>query len=77
MLASAGQHGAGPSRDQHPGQPEIFPVIFVVECRTVPFRTAEGTKLFSAVMNNRAAFEADEHNVVEDWSVIVKARRRC
>jgi uncharacterized protein len=54
------------------GQPEIFPVNFVVQRRTVLFRTAEGTKLFSAVMNNRVAFEADDHNVSEGWSVIVK-----
>ena len=54
------------------GQPAIFPVNFVVQRRTVLFRTAEGTKLFSAVMNNRVAFEADDHNVSEGWSVIVK-----
>lgn len=56
------------------GQPAIFPVNFVVQRRTVLFRTAEGAKLFSAVMNNRVAFEADEHNVSEGWSVIVKGR---
>ena len=54
------------------GQPAIFPVNFVVQRRTVLFRTAEGAKLFSAVMNNRVAFEADDHNVSEGWSVIVK-----
>jgi uncharacterized protein len=54
------------------GQPEIFPVNFVVQNRTVLFRTAEGTKLVSAAINNRLLFEADEHNVSEGWSVIVK-----
>jgi nitroimidazol reductase NimA-like FMN-containing flavoprotein (pyridoxamine 5'-phosphate oxidase superfamily) len=54
------------------GQPEIFPVNFVVQHRTVLFRTAEGTKLVSAAINNRVLFEADEHNVSEGWSVIVK-----
>ena len=54
------------------GQPAIFPVNFAVQRRTVLFRTAEGAKLFSAVMNNRVAFEADDHNVSEGWSVIVK-----
>lgn len=58
------------------GQPAIFPVNFVVQRRTVLFRTAEGAKLFSAVMNNRVAFEADDHNVSEGWSVIVKGRAR-
>ena len=54
------------------GQPEIFPVNFVVQDRTVLFRTAEGAKLFTVVMNSRVAFEADDHNVAEGWSVIVK-----
>jgi nitroimidazol reductase NimA-like FMN-containing flavoprotein (pyridoxamine 5'-phosphate oxidase superfamily) len=54
------------------GQPEIFPVNFVTQRRTVLFRTAQGTKLYSAVMNARVAFEADDHTVAEGWSVIVK-----
>src|ERR1700756_1247862 len=58
------------------GQPEIFPVNFVVQHRTVLFRTAEGTKLVSVAMNNRVVFEADEHNVAEGWSVIVKGTTR-
>jgi uncharacterized protein len=57
------------------GHPEIFPVNFVVQRRTVLFRTAEfATKLFTVVMNNRVAFETDDHNVSEGWSVIVKGR---
>ncbi len=58
------------------GQPEIFPVNFVVQRRTVLFRTAEGTKLLSAAINNQVAFEADEHNVAEGWSVIVRGTAR-
>jgi nitroimidazol reductase NimA-like FMN-containing flavoprotein (pyridoxamine 5'-phosphate oxidase superfamily) len=55
------------------GNPEIFPVNFVVQQKTVLFRTAEyATKLFTVVMNGRVAFEADDHNVAEGWSVIVK-----
>lgn len=57
-------------------QPEIFPVNFVVQNRTVLFRTAEGTKLVSAIINNSVLVEADEHNVVEGWSVIVKGVAR-
>src|ERR1700676_3726917 len=56
------------------GQPEIFPVNFVTQRRTVLFRTAQGTKLFSAVMSGRVVFEADDHTVAEGWSVIVKGR---
>ena len=54
------------------GRPEIFPVNFVVQRRSVLFRTAEGTKLFSAVMNDQVLFEADDHTVAEGWSVIVR-----
>src|ERR1700722_20868768 len=58
------------------GQPEIFPVNYLVQHRTVLFRTAEGTKLVSAAINNRVLFEADDHNVAEGWSVIVKGTAR-
>ncbi len=58
------------------GQPEIFPVNFVVQDRTVLFRTAEGTKLVSAAINNHVLFEADDHTVAEGWSVIVKGMTR-
>ena len=56
------------------GQPEIFPVNFVTQRRTVLFRTAQGTKLYSAVMSDRVVFEADDHSVAEGWSVIVEGR---
>jgi uncharacterized protein len=58
------------------GQPEIFPVNFVVQRKTVLFRTAEGTKLVSTVINNNVLFEADDHNAAEGWSVIVKGVAR-
>ncbi|MGV9803249.1 pyridoxamine 5'-phosphate oxidase family protein [Mycobacterium sp. NPDC003449] len=51
---------------------EIFPVNFVVAHRTVLFRTAEGTKLITAVMSDRVLFEADDHTVSGGWSVIVR-----
>lgn len=58
------------------GQPEIFPVNFVAQHRTVLFRTAEGTKLVSAAINNQVLFEADDHGVTEGWSVILKGTAR-
>jgi uncharacterized protein len=58
------------------GQPEIFPVNFVVQHRTVLFRTAEGTKLVSTAINNRVLFEADDHDAGEGWSVIVNGMAR-
>jgi uncharacterized protein len=58
------------------GEPEIFPVNYVVQERTVLFRTAEGTKLFSAVASNTVVFEADDHDVSQGWSVIVRGRAK-
>ena len=58
------------------GEPEIFPVNFVVQDRTVLFRTAEGTKLVSSAINDRVLFEADDHGIEEGWSVIVRGTAR-
>ncbi|OBH14826.1 MULTISPECIES: pyridoxamine 5'-phosphate oxidase family protein [unclassified Mycobacterium] len=58
------------------GQPEIFPVNYVVQRHTVLFRTAEGTKLVSTAINNKVLFEVDDHNVAEGWSVIIKGTAR-
>ncbi len=58
------------------GQPEIFPVNFVVQRHTVLFRTAEGTKLVGAAINHNVLFEADDHNVAQGWSVVVKGVAR-
>ena len=58
------------------GQPEIFPVNFAVQRRTLLFRTGQGTKLVSAAINNNVLFEADDHTAVEGWSVIVKGTAR-
>ncbi|GJF09648.1 hypothetical protein NGTWS0302_14160 [Mycolicibacterium cyprinidarum] len=54
------------------GWTEIFPVNFVVQRRTLLFRTAEGTKLLTSVLNEHVLFEADDHNIVEGWSVVVR-----
>lgn len=58
------------------GQPEIFPVNFAAQRRTLLFRTAEGTKLVSTAINNRVLFEVDDHTVAEGWSVIIKGNAR-
>lgn len=57
-------------------QPEIFPVNFVVADRAILFRTAEGTKLVSAAINNNVVFEVDGYNDTEGWSVIVRGTAR-
>ncbi|MFB1294264.1 pyridoxamine 5'-phosphate oxidase family protein [Mycobacterium sp. pW049] len=58
------------------GWTEIFPVNFVVQNRTVLFRTAEGTKLLTAALNEYVVFEADDHDAVEGWSVIVRGKAK-
>jgi nitroimidazol reductase NimA-like FMN-containing flavoprotein (pyridoxamine 5'-phosphate oxidase superfamily) len=58
------------------GHPDIVPVNYVVPRRTILIRTAEGTKLASVAINQRVAFEADDHDVVEGWSVVVKGHAR-
>ncbi len=54
------------------GRPEIFPINFVTQRGTVLFRTAEGTKLFGAVVSDQVLFEADDHNDIGGWSVVVR-----
>lgn len=54
------------------GQPDIVPVNFIVQRRTILIRTAEGTKLASAQINGQVAFEADDHGAERAWSVVVK-----
>src|ERR1700739_2127931 len=56
------------------GKPEIVPVNFAAQRRTVLFRTAQGTKLYSAVMSDQVAFEADAYTAAEGWSVIIQGR---
>jgi uncharacterized protein len=56
------------------GRLEIFPVNFVTQRRTVLFRTAQGTKLYDAVMSDQVAFEVDDHTAAEGWSVIIQGR---
>ena len=60
------------------GQPDIFPINFVVDNRGIVFRTAAGTKLAGAVLNRLVAFEIDGYEPAERsaWSVVVKGHAR-
>jgi uncharacterized protein len=53
--------------------PEIFPVNFVIDNRTILFRSAEGTKLAALTGSGRVAFEVDgfDARTGEAWSVVV------
>jgi len=58
------------------GQPDIFPVNFVVDHGSVVVRTGPGTKLAAAAHGASVAFEADGYDaaVGEAWSVVVKGQ---
>ena len=55
-------------------RPDIFPINFIVDRGTIVFRTAEGTKLAGAVLNEAVAFEVDGYDAAsgEAWSVVIK-----
>jgi nitroimidazol reductase NimA-like FMN-containing flavoprotein (pyridoxamine 5'-phosphate oxidase superfamily) len=61
------------------GQPDIFPINFVVDRSGIVFRTAAGTKLAGAVLNRLVAFEIDGYEPTDRsaWSVVVKGRARA
>ena len=56
------------------GDPDIFPVNYVVQYGTIVFRTAAGSKLSGAVSGHKVAFEVDGRELAtgEAWSVVVK-----
>jgi len=60
------------------GQPDIFPINFVVDDRGIVFRSAAGTKLAGAVLNVVVAFEIDGYQPGDRtaWSVVVKGNAR-
>ncbi|GAA5025657.1 pyridoxamine 5'-phosphate oxidase family protein [Microbacterium fluvii] len=51
---------------------DIFPVNYVVDDRTVLFRTGEGSKLFELSINDEVLFEVDDHSDADAWSVVVR-----
>jgi nitroimidazol reductase NimA-like FMN-containing flavoprotein (pyridoxamine 5'-phosphate oxidase superfamily) len=56
------------------GHPEIFPVNYVLERRSIVFRTAAGKKLWEARKELATAFEIDGYDPTtqEAWSVMVR-----
>jgi len=56
------------------GHPEIFPVNFVTERRSIVFRTASGTKYWETARVSAAAFEIDGYDAgtQEAWSVMAR-----
>ena len=58
------------------GEPDIFPINFLVDNGTLLMRTAAGTKLTELVINAAVAVEADGRDGDEAWSVIVQGLAR-
>ena len=56
--------------------PDIFPINFVIDHGTVVFRTAEGSKLSTALATATVAFEVDGYDAdaQDAWSVVIKGR---
>lgn len=71
LLASSVVGRLAVTVDQHP---EIFPVNFVLERRSIVFRTAAETKLWESMKQEPAAFEIDgyESTSEEAWSVVAR-----
>lgn len=56
------------------GEIDIFPLNYVVDDRTIVFRTAPGTKLVELTIRASVALEIDGYSDTEAWSVVVKGR---
>lgn len=53
-------------------QPDIAPVNFVVDGRSLVFRSAEGAKLLALTINPAVALEVDSWEGDSGWSVVAK-----
>lgn len=58
------------------GQVDIFPVNYVAHERKLYFRTSQGSKLASIVVNENVAFEIDQVDGSNVRSVVVHGRAR-
>ena len=57
-------------------RPDVFPVNYQVDGRTVVIRTAAGQKLAAAVLGTAVAFEVDalDEDSATGWSIVVKGQ---
>lgn len=56
---------------------DIVPINFVLDDRSIVFRTAAGSKLVELTINNAVLFEVDEVGETEGWSVVARGRARA
>ncbi len=66
-----GRHIVGRLATTAGGVLDIFPITYVVDQRTLVFRTAAGTKLVELTINDQVAFEIDHWDDTEGYSVVI------
>jgi len=54
----------------------VVPINYVVDGRSLLFRTASGNKLLAAALQSDVAFEIDWHDRREAWSVVARGHLR-
>jgi nitroimidazol reductase NimA-like FMN-containing flavoprotein (pyridoxamine 5'-phosphate oxidase superfamily) len=74
VLATARRRALRPAGHAVVRDIDIFPINFVVDGRSIVFRTAEGTKLLEMVISDLVAVEADHRDPAAGtaWSVVAK-----
>lgn len=50
---------------------DIYPITYIVDKKTIVFRTGPGTKLLELTINDQVVFEIDHWDDAEGYSVIV------
>jgi uncharacterized protein len=54
----------------------LVPINYVVDARTLLFRTGSGNKLLAAALHTDVAFEIDWYDDTSAWSVVVRGTLR-
>jgi nitroimidazol reductase NimA-like FMN-containing flavoprotein (pyridoxamine 5'-phosphate oxidase superfamily) len=54
----------------------LVPINYVVDERSLLFRTTSGNKLLAAALHSDVAFEIDWHDETSAWSVVVRGQLR-
>jgi len=54
----------------------LVPINYVVDGRSIMFRTASGNKLLAAALSSDVALEIDWHDDLAAWSVVARGRLR-
>jgi nitroimidazol reductase NimA-like FMN-containing flavoprotein (pyridoxamine 5'-phosphate oxidase superfamily) len=66
-----GNHIVGRLAATAGGVLDIYPITYVVDNKTIVFRTGPGTKLVELTINDKVVFEIDHWDDVEGYSVII------